>query len=130
MTESKEINLNYPSLVWLSTLLVSPLLWIFYNEIQNAGDWLLLLESLPAFYTMGLIFSLPTFGLFYLVYYFIQKKRLSLIIGKIILFLVVILGIVLTFYIIGGSLVEELAIFYSISAAISIIVFKSKFKSI
>jgi hypothetical protein len=126
MTDSKEINLNYPLLVWMSTLIVSPLLWIFYSEIKNGGDVFSFLKSLPAFYTLGLMFSLPTFGLFALVYIYISKKTLSDIVGKVILFLVVILGITLTFYIIGGDVVEELALFYSISAAMAIIIFKVK----
>lgn len=126
MTDSKEINLNYPLLVWVSTLIASPLLWIFYSVIINGGDVFSFLKSLPAFYTLGLMFSLPTFGLFALVYNYIRKKRLRDIVGKVILFLVVILGIALTFYIIGGYLVEELALFYSISAAMAIIIFKVK----
>ena len=126
MTDSKEINLNYPLIVWMSALIVSPLLWIFYSEIKNGGDVFSFLKSLPAFYTLGLMFSLPTFGLFALVYIYISKKGLSDIVGKVILFLVVILGIALTFYIIGGYLVKELALFYSISAAMAIIIFKVK----
>lgn len=126
MTDSKEINLNYPLLVWVSTLIASPLLWIFYSVIINGGDVFSFLKSLPAFYTLGLMFSLPTFGLFALVYNYIRKKRLRDIVGKVILFLVVILGIALTFYIIGGYLVEELALFYSISAAMAIIILKVK----
>lgn len=126
MTVSKEINLNYPLLVWVSTLIASPLLWIFYSVIINGGDVFSFLKSLPAFYTLGLMFSLPTFGLFALVYNYIRKKRLRDIVGKVILFLVVILGIASTFYIIGGYLVEELALFYSISAAMAIIIFKVK----
>ena len=126
MTDSKEINLNYPLLVWMPTLIVSPLLWIFYSEIENGGDVFSFLKSLPAFYTLGLMFSLPTFGLFALVYIYISKKALSDIVGKVILFLVVILGIALTFYIIGCYLVKELALFYSISAAMAIIIFKVK----
>ena len=126
MTDSKEINLNYPLIVWMSALIVSPLLWIFYSEIKNGGDVFSFLKSLPAFYTLGLMFSLPTFGLFALVYIYISKKGLSDIVGKVILFLVVILGIALTFYIIGGYLVKELALFYSISAAMAIIFFKVK----
>ncbi len=126
MTDSKEINLNYPLIVWMSALIVSPLLWIFYSEIKNGGDVFSFLKSLPAFYTLGLMFSLPTFGLFELVYIYISKKALSDIVGKVILFLVVILGIALTFYIIGCYLVKELALFYSISAAMAIIIFKVK----
>lgn len=126
MRDNIRRNNYYPFLTWILTILVSPLLWIIYHGVNDGNGLRSLFETLPAFIILGLIFSIPTLGIFLIVYNLLKEKIDSDIDLKSILMVIGVIGVFLTFILIGGSISVELAIFYSITLTIFVWVIKMK----
>lgn len=93
--------------VWLITILVSPTIYWTAYAIQESDE----IEEFASFFPvlflsvfLGFIFSIPTMLLFHLVYEKLFDKDIRQLNTKTILSLVLITGILGTFFIIGGSL--------------------------
>ena len=124
MTNRIEKENNYPLYAWVLTVLIAPLIWILFKVLINGGSILSWIETLPAFYIMGLIYSLPTLGLFMVIYHIFKRKSISDLILKCLLMITGIVGIFLTLRYIGGSISMELAWLYSLSMTFFIWIIK------
>lgn len=115
---------NYPWYAWTLTVLIAPIIWILFKVVFNGGSILSWFETLPAFYAMGLICSLPTLGLFMLIYHTLKRKGISDIMLKSLLMIIGIVGIFLTLGYIGGTISMDLALFYSLTMTFFIWIIK------
>jgi hypothetical protein len=113
------INRNYPYLNWILTIIIGPFLWIIYEILineQNAGS---MFEVIFAFIGVGLIFSLPSLAINVFVFQLLIKITSSLFLIKFILISIGVIGIIVTFKLIGGTLALNLTLSYSISLIIA-----------
>jgi hypothetical protein len=129
MTTSPEknyINTGYPFQVWLTTIIiVAPLFLICYsllflkNEKPLSEDysWIILIP-------FGLLFSLPVFTIQYVLFIILAKKRLKALGIKLTLCITCLIGVFLTFHIIGGTSEHNFRILYSTSVILPSFIFK------
>jgi hypothetical protein len=113
------INRNYPYLNWILTIIIGPFLWIIYEILineQNAGS---MCEVIFAFIGVGLIFSLPSLAINVLVFQLLIKITSTVFHIKFILISIGVIGIIVTFQLIGGTLALNLTLSYSISLIIT-----------
>lgn len=118
MTNTMKNTYYYPLITWVLTILIAPITWMVFRIIKTGGGTLSWLETLPVFFIVGLMYSLPTFGVFVLIYEILKRKRVSDFFLKGLLMIICVLGIFLTFWYISGTISMELAIFYSINMTI------------
>lgn len=118
MTNTMKNTYYYPLITWVLTILIAPITWMVFRIIKTGGGTLSWLETLPVFFIVGLMYSLPTFGVFVLIYEILKRKRVSDFFLKGLLMIICVLGIFLTFWYISGIISMELAIFYSINMTI------------
>lgn len=110
----------YPIRHWLLTLAIAPVIVALYAYlISNDTSMFSLLEAYALFFIIGLIFSIPMLLVYYLIFYFLIRKPLSALTIKSILNLATIAGILVTFYVIGGSATPDYSISYSIAVVVS-----------
>lgn len=119
------INKNYPFCVWLTTIGVTPLLFLIYALRQDgfkhfAED----VSIVPLFAVVGLIFSLPTFAVYFCCFSVFVPRISSVILAKTILAVVAIIGIVITFRIIDGYIVVTMGALYSGCVIVSSALYK------
>ena len=101
------------------TIIIGPFLWIIYEILineQNAGS---MFEVIFAFIGVGLIFSLPSLAINVFVFQLLIKITSSLFLIKFILISIGVIGIIVTFKLIGGTLALNLTLSYSISLIIA-----------
>jgi len=70
------INQYYPFQVWLTSLLLSPILWMFISAMIGIGD----LSGWPFVFLAllyGLFFSLPAWLIYYYIFRTLVRKSLS-----------------------------------------------------
>lgn len=115
MTNTMKNTYYYPLITWVLTILIAPITWMVFRIIKTGGGTLSWLETLTVFFIVGLMYSLPTFGVFVLIYEILKRKRVSDFFLKGLLMIICVLGIFLTFWYISGTISMELAIFYSIN---------------
>lgn len=96
------------------------MIWIIFQILISESTVLSMLEILPAFYVMGLIYSLPTFVIFVIVYQTLNKKNITTLKLKCLLLIVGLGGIFSTFRYIDGTISMELALFYGFVMALLI----------
>ncbi|MFT3796706.1 hypothetical protein [Flavobacterium sp.] len=92
--------------VWLTTVLASPVLfWVptAFQESEEIAEFLSFLPILLPSVLFGFLFSIPTMGLFYLLNQKLHDKNSKPLIAKVVLSLVMIVGILTTFNLVGGS---------------------------
>lgn len=124
MTNSRYKLDNYSKYTWVLTILLAPLFWIVFYIITNGSSSLSLFEMLPAFYTLGLILSLPSFIMVSWIYNYLERKISSNLILKSLTTLLGVSSIYITFLYIGGSWSMELAFFYSLTLTFLIWIIK------
>ena len=115
MTNTLKDNRYYPLITWVLTILIAPITLMIFRLITNGGGVLSWVETLPVFYIMGFIYSIPTLAIFILVFELLKKKSIPDIFLKVLLSIFGVIGIFLTLWYIGGTMSMELAIFYSIN---------------
>lgn len=113
------MNKNYPFAFCVFTILIGPLIWIIFEIIVSAEKAASMLMTLPAFIILGLIMSSPVLLLCFLVFTIFNNYNASYWATKITLITIGIIGVVLTFNLLGGSLTFPLTVSYSIAAIIS-----------
>src|SRR5690554_1483845 len=120
---------------WITTLVLSPLLLFIYSffqsELYDFYDHLevffifLLFSTLFAL-PISTLFALPTVFISFVLFYFIDKKRVQISIVKFVIILTTIIGTFLTLYIVSNTIAVEYSIVYSIVAILSATLFKIK----
>ncbi|WP_395044685.1 hypothetical protein [Flavobacterium sp.] len=124
------MNWSYLFKHWFSTLLIGPIVSQITKYIYEVNPHKIvgLFEVYPISLLFGLFFSAPTYILYALIYYYLAKNTVNLKISKIILISFAVLGVVTTTSIIKGSMMQDIAISYSIASIISGLFFKLNFK--
>lgn len=113
------MNTFYPIKHWLLTLVIGPVVVALYEVLFSYSNSILsFLESYPLFIIFGIFFSLPVLIVYYFLFYLLISKPLSTLTIKSILNLVTIIGIVVTFILLGGSVAPDYSISYSIAVVI------------
>jgi hypothetical protein len=113
------MKLGYPLKHWLTSLIIAPLTMILYDTISSSK---LLPDTAGVYFLFipyGLLFSLPVFGLYLLIFNMIIKTDKSSLTIKVILDAIAIIGVVATFSLIGDSIEMKLSIFYSVALVIA-----------
>src|SRR5687768_6704677 len=109
-----KLNLGYPLRHWLTSLAIGPLIAFTYETISYKvpndafGTYFL-------FVTFGLVFSLPIFILYVLTFNKLLQTKMSGWTIKIILDIVAVIGVIVTFSMIKGTMTLRASIFYSIA---------------
>lgn len=118
---------TYPYKHWLTTLIVSALTIFFIDVISGNNNFNDALGICMLFIIYGLLFSLPMFILYFLLFYILIRKVNSALIIKTILNTVTICGIYITIQLIGGTMMTpKLATYYSIILIVCSLFFKIK----
>lgn len=116
-----KLVLSYPLKQFLATILIGSLLIVLH--VNEPADRNFDFSHLPGEYLLFLmfscLFSLPTFGVYFLVFRFLISKSTPAVITKAILNCVAILGLITTMLIITGSLAIPIIISYSIAIIVS-----------
>jgi hypothetical protein len=129
MTTNQEkdyINTTYPFQVWLTTIvIVAPFIITLHGVLQSnyhasAEDVGLLIVTV----FLGLILSLPVFIIHYVLFIFLTKKRLRALGIKLTLCITCLIGVFLTFRIIGDTSEHNFSILYSTSIILPSFIFK------
>ena len=118
LTTKKQVKLRYPIKHWLTSLIIGPTIMIIYDTIENSK---LMIDAVGVYFlfvSFGILFSLPTFIVYALTYNAIIKTDKSNLTIKAILIAFGILGVVVTFSLIKGTLIFKASIFYSIGLII------------
>lgn len=124
------MNMAYPLKHWLTSLVIGPLIMITYDAVTSSK---LMVDAIGVFFlflAFGLLLSLPTFILYIFTFTTLIKKEISNLTVKIILNMLAIIGTVLTFLIIQGSMTEFLIICYSTSLIVGSLLYRVRPKQI
>ncbi|MFM2213564.1 MAG: hypothetical protein RL427_827 [Bacteroidota bacterium] len=124
------MNWSYLFKHWFGTLLLGPLLAHMMEFYSSADSHLVLsiLEAYPIFLIFGLICSSPTYILYGGIYYLLGQKDFNLKFAKAILILFSVSGVIITFWLIGGSWSINGIQAYCLASIISGIYFTLNFK--
>ena len=106
---------------WTFTLLIAPVFVLMYFHMSEGYGPLDL--SAIGFYLMVLlcsvVLSIPTFICYCGIYYFLNRRRLGVQAIRPILIIVAMLGISITFLLLGGTLMMVMIGSYSLAAVIA-----------
>ncbi len=113
---------------WIITLLLAPftsqaILYIFGKSPHQIVG---LLEVYPITFLFSLVFSIPTFVIYLLTFYFLSKHNVKLTIAKTILIAISVLGVFITILIIQGIRSLDIAFAYSITCLVVGLLLKLK----
>jgi len=124
-----KLNLGYPLRHWLTSLAIGPFIAFIYETISYKvpND---ALGTYFLFVTFGLVFSLPTFILYVLTFNKLLQTKMSGWTIKVVLDIVAVLGVIVTFSLIKGSMTLKASIFYSVAILISSTFFRVRQKEI
>jgi hypothetical protein len=111
---------TYVIVHWVLTLLLAPFMSqaIDYFYGTNPHQIVRLLEVYPITLLFSIAFSLPTFLVYLICFYFLSTLDINFVISKVILIAVSVLGIYITQTIIKGSMSQDIIIAYSVTAII------------
>lgn len=100
------MKISFPFYHWFATLLLGPFLLALYEySVSSFGD---IVEMYMITLLFSILLSLPALLCYCVVFYLLNSYKVQIPIAKIILLTFVVIGIVLTFRIINGSLAFEL----------------------
>jgi Sec-independent protein secretion pathway component TatC len=113
---------------WALTLLLAPFTSqaLQYILLPNPHRIAGLLEVYPIALIFSIAFSLPTFLVYLTCFHFLSKQNVNWRISKLILIAVSVIGICITMSIIQGSMSQDMAIAYSLTALIAGLLLKLK----
>ncbi|RYZ86517.1 MAG: hypothetical protein EOP04_13725 [Proteobacteria bacterium] len=118
------MNRAYIFTTWIATVIGAPLLLAFYMTAFRRGHSVLdAWELFPFALFFGLFLSLPSLGVYLLVFELTRKRIKQPLHMRILLFAVTLLLIAVSFWILGGYLAVWLALAYTIAAAITVLAF-------
>jgi hypothetical protein len=118
----------YVILHWVLTLLVAPFTSqaILYIWGTNPHQVVGLLEVYPITLIFSILFSLPTFIVYLISFYYLSKRHATLTTSKIILVGISVLGVFITMTIIYGNRNNDITIAYCLTALVIGLVLKLK----
>ncbi len=113
---------------WFLTLTLAPFIPSIYKLLGGniSGEVIELTEIYLVVFIMSFFFSIPTLAACISYFRFLKRNKVKPILSKVILIMTSVLGIILSFLLIGGSISDLLIICYSISAFFSGLIFKIK----
>ncbi|KUJ63628.1 hypothetical protein AR687_00125 [Flavobacteriaceae bacterium CRH] len=116
---------------WILTLLCGPIILTLKSYLTNSNTKNVLgfLEVYPIMVIVGLIFSIPTYVLFFFVFELIKDKNIKTIYIKAFFIFIVVIGIWVTTNMISGTLWSDIAISYSLTSIALGLILKSNFIS-
>ena len=121
------MNWSYLFKHWFGTLIMSPIIAQIIDLLMNKNNQILnFYESFPLFLLFGLFFSTPTYLLYSILFYYLNYKNIKNVFAKIILISFALLGIIITFWLISGTLIYNGILIYCISSIITGTIFKIK----
>jgi hypothetical protein len=118
-------NKEYPLLLWVTTLLIAPILFTAYDIIEYGKN--ALKNDLPLgllIFLVGAAFSLPIFIIVYFLFKFLTNKTISGFLIKGTLNVVCIISIWIIFALIKGSMAQMSTLIYSGSVILSSVFYK------
>lgn len=124
------MNWSYFYKHWFGTLLLGPIIAMIieYYTNENSQTIFGFLEVYPIFLIVGLMYSTPTYILYGFIYYFLGQKNINLIFSKIVLIFFAVNGVIITFWLLGGSWSIDGILSYCIASMISGLYFTLDFK--
>lgn len=124
------MNFSYLLKHWFATLTLAPITSEIINLlfIQNSNKIMGLLEVYPITVIFGFIFSIPTYSIYYLAYYFLGEKNVNIKTSKLILITLSVIGIIVSFSITFNNREPEITIAYIFTSIITGLFFKLNFK--
>src|SRR5690606_22152493 len=110
---------------WFATLLIAPFLTdlLFYIDPNNhkIGGFV---EVYPIIIWLSFLFSIPTYAVYSIVFYYLKKKQFSLIFSKRILTAISVVGIFITFTLIFPDIYFPATLAYMLTSLVTGIFFK------
>jgi len=115
---------------WFSTLLLTPVIHLLVEKWDDLNQLTTMdfLELFPVFLILGFVFSIPTYFLYSILYYYLAQLEFKY--SKVILISFSVIGIVVTALIIKGTMMPNVALAYCLSSIITGVSFKLNFKKI
>jgi len=115
---------------WGLTILLGPFTSqaLQYAFTPNPHQIVGLLEVYPISLAFSVAFSLPTFLVYLICFYFLSKKHSSPTLSKYILIAIAVTGVFVTMTIIKGSMSQDISLAYSLTALIVGLILKLKRK--
>lgn len=124
------LNWTYGFKHWAFTIILAPILYTIAYKCgsKNPNEVVGLTEVLPFTLVVSILFSIPTFIIYLITFYFLNryKSEIKTYWIKTILILLTITGICITLYAIGGKDSYRFMILYSTAAAIAGLLLKLK----
>ncbi len=121
------MNWSYLFKHWFGTLIMAPIIAQIIDLLMNKNNQILnFYESFSLFLLFGLFFSTPTYLLYSILFYYLKYKNIKNVYAKIILISFALLGIIITFWLISGTLIYNGILIYCISSIITGTIFKIK----
>jgi|SRR5690554_7187773 len=111
---------------WFATLLIAPFLIDLFFFIDSDNDKIgeLLIDAYLVVVMMSLIFSLPTYAVYSIVFYYLKKKQFSIIFSKRILIAISVVGVFITFTLIFPNIYFIATLAYMLTSLLTGIFFK------
>jgi len=111
------MKVNYPLKHLFATTLLSPLIFGIYDPSIFRGTkvW----DMYLIFLASGVLFSLPAFLIYYLLYIQLNKTPLHQVVKKVLLNAIGIFGIFVTLKIVQGTMANSLIVSYSIALIVT-----------
>lgn len=113
------MNKNFPFVFWMLTVLIGPLFLIGYEIVIEGLPAFGMLQTLPVLYVLGSLYSLPTLFACLILFKLVRKLSISNFYTRTLITFLGILGVMITFYFIKGTLTFQLSISYSAAAILS-----------
>ena len=113
----------YPLKVWLTTLILAPVLIMLYLGIKNSVSLTELRETIPILFIIfyGMFLSLPGLLIFLLAYWELCFRSVNPLIIKIILCIIGVTTIWMTFYAIGLRFTDPDALVFGVTYSLTLI---------
>jgi hypothetical protein len=115
----------YPLKHWLSVLLVGPLFWLIYETVFRGERLKNVYRLLGEAYMLELLFSLPAFILYLIIFYLLKKKTTNEYVIKLTLNIFTIIVMFITFKLIDSHAVDYFFIPYTIAIILCSLIFKT-----
>lgn len=110
------MDTSYPIKHWFLAIVTAPLFGFFYEVIftpyNESSDFI---QLYFLFVLLGFIFSFPVILIYYFTFLLLIKKTNSALLIKVLLNILAIVSVFISFKLIGGSIVDNLTIVYSVS---------------
>lgn len=111
------MNWSYLYKHWFSTIFLSPIVFDVYNLVTEKSNRIVgLVEVYPITLIFGFLFSIPTYLLYSVVYYFFGNKNVNNSFSKLILITLAVIGIFISFYLTFNNRETEISIAYAITS--------------